>query len=118
MLLTTPSPEYVHDAREYARRRSAELRVHGERSEVLELAVSELVGNAVRHGRPPIVYEIDADGDDLVLVVTDADPRPPGDGADCGPDCEGGRGLFLISQMARSWGWEPTTDGKRVWVRV
>ena len=118
VLLTTPSPEYVRLAREYARRRCDELDLHGDRRDVLELAVSELVGNAVRHGRPPIVYEITPDGDELRLVVADADPSPPGDGADCGLDGEGGRGLFLISQMARAWGWEPTSDGKSVWVRV
>ena len=118
VLITEASPECVRDARAYARGRCAEHGVDGDRRAALELAVSELVGNAVRHGQPPVRYDITADGDELVLVVTDADPRPPGDGTDCGPDCESGRGLFLIEQTAQSWGWEPAEGGKRVWVRV
>ena len=118
VLLTAPIPECVRDARAYVRRRCLEEQVDGDRRDVLELAVSELVGNAVRHGRPPVSYDVVRDGDDLLLVVRDADAGRPGDGSNCGPDCEGGRGLFLIAQMARSWGWEPTDDGKRVWVRV
>ena len=118
VLVTTPSPECVRDARAYARSRSAEQHVEGDRQDVLVLAVSELVGNAVRHGQPPVSYEIAPDGDDLVLVVRDADPGLPGDGADRGTEGEGGRGLFLIAQLARSWGWEPVDGGKRVWVRV
>ena len=118
VLLTEPSPEAVRDARAYVRRRCAEQQVDGDRRDVLELAVSELVGNAIRHGRPPVSYDVVREGDDLVLVVRDADTSGLGDGADCGPDCEGGRGLFLIAQLARSWGWEPTRVGKRVWVRV
>lgn len=119
VLVTTPSPECVREARAYVRRRCAEHGVDGERCHTLELAASELVGNAVRHGRPPVAYQLVADGDELLLSVADADPRAPGDGEDCGLDCEGGRGLFLIAQTARAWGWEPAASGgKRVWARV
>ena len=113
-----PSPASVRDARAYARRLCDQQGVDSNRRDVLELAVSELVGNAVRHGRPPVSYEIHPDGDDLVLVVGDADRGRPGSGTDCGPDCESGRGLFLIAELARAWGYEPTASGKRVWVRV
>lgn len=118
VIVTEPSVACVRDARAYARRCCAEQDVQDDRRDVLELAVSELVGNAVRYGRPPISYEIIRDGDDLVLVVGDGNPHPPGDGTDRGLDCEGGRGLLLISRMARCWGWEPAGAGKRVWVRV
>lgn len=116
--LTSASPASIREARDHARRRCDEHGVDGDRRDVLELAVSELVSNAVRHGRPPVSYDITTDGEDLVLVVVDADPRPPGDGGEVGPEAEGGRGLFLVAQLARTWGWEATADGKRVWVRV
>lgn len=118
VLLTEPTPTSVRDARAYVRRRCDEQHVSADRRDVLELAVSELVGNALRHGRPPVSYDVTPDGDDLVLVVDDADTTAPGDAVDCGPECEGGRGLFLISRLARSWGWEPSAAGKRVWVRA
>jgi hypothetical protein len=97
MIAVTLSPTCVRDARAYARLRCAEQHVTGERCDALELAMSELVGNAVRHGRPPVAYDVAADGDDLVLIVTDGDPSPPGDGDACDPDDEGGRGLLLTA---------------------
>lgn len=118
MPTATPSPVCIHDARAYAREACAHHRVDDDRCDTLELAMSELVGNAVRHGRPPVFYDIASDGRDLVLNVSDGDPRPPGDATDCGPDAEGGRGLFLVQKLARDWGWEPTMAGKRVWARV
>lgn len=119
MPAATPSTACVHEARAYARQLCAEHRVGSERCDALELAISELLGNAVNHGRPPVGYDISADGEDLVLNVTDADPTPPGDGHPCcPPDAENGRGLFLVGELTRGWGWEPTMTGKRVWARV
>ncbi len=37
----------------------------------LDVAVANLVGNALRHGRPPVVVEVRAEADDVVVVVTD-----------------------------------------------
>jgi hypothetical protein len=31
---------------------------------------------------------------------------------------EGGRGLYLVEQLATRWGSRPTTDGKAVWFEV
>jgi anti-sigma regulatory factor (Ser/Thr protein kinase) len=84
----------------------------------LLLVVSELVGNAVRHGRAPVRYEVHVDDDDLVLTVTDGNPAPPGPGSCCDSTAEGGRGLFLVGQLTRCWGWKPSGEGKQVWARV
>lgn len=45
----------------------------------LDIAVANLVGNARHHGRPPIVVEVIAEADDVVIVVTDHGPGLPGD---------------------------------------
>jgi hypothetical protein len=31
---------------------------------------------------------------------------------------EGGRGLYLVEQLATRWGSRPTTDGKSVWFEM
>ena len=118
VVVDAPSPTCVAEARAYARRRCDEHQVHGERCDALELAVSELVGNALRHGSPPISYQITADGDDLLLTVSDSDPAPPVASGFCGHDAESGRGLFLLGAMARGWGWHRAGHGKAVWARV
>lgn len=47
----------------------------------LDISVANLVGNALRHGRPPVVAEVRADGDEVLVVVTDHGPGLP-DGVD------------------------------------
>jgi anti-sigma regulatory factor (Ser/Thr protein kinase) len=110
----------VREARACARDVAREAAVDDDRRDALVLVVSELVGNAVRHGRSPVAYDLHVDDDDLVFTVTDGDPTPPGPGSCCDPDpdAEGGRGLFLVGQLTRCWGWKPAGDGKQVWARV
>lgn len=118
MPTASPSPSCLRDARAYARTCCADHPVSADRRDALELAVSELVGNAFRHGQPPVTYIVAPDNGDLLLTVTDGEPRPPGDGTCCVPDAESGRGLFLVDAVARDWGWEPAGTGKQVWARV
>lgn len=47
----------------------------------LDISVANLVGNALRHGRPPVVVEVRAEADDVLVVVTDHGPGLP-DGLD------------------------------------
>ena len=35
-----------------------------------------------------------------------------------GENDEGGRGLYLVDQLASRWGSRPTTDGKAVWFEI
>lgn len=83
------------------------------------LLVSELVANAVRHGRPLPggVVEVgwSVDGDRLRLEVRDGggngtpSPRPSRVS-----DTEG-RGLAIVAAVAVDWGVESTPDGTTVW---
>lgn len=45
----------------------------------LDIATANLVGNGLRHGRPPVVVEVRAEGDDVLVAVTDHGPGLPED---------------------------------------
>jgi PAS domain S-box-containing protein len=68
-----------------------------------EVVFGELIGNVVRHAAGPIDVQLDWSGKEPVLHVTDRgrgfirDPMLPAD-----PLSEGGRGLYIISQLTQS----------------
>ncbi|SEP01852.1 GAF domain-containing protein [Actinacidiphila rubida] len=78
-----------------------------------ELIVSELVTNAVRHARPPIRLRLIRDGV-LVCEVCDASATQPRMRRARTTD-EGGRGLFIVAQLASRWGCRYGRDGKTIW---
>ena len=83
------------------------------------LILSELVANACRHGEPPVRYDVVRDGEDLLISVEDADPMPPaGSAGEVDEGSESGRGLLIVTSLARRWGWHPVPGGKVVWARV
>jgi anti-sigma regulatory factor (Ser/Thr protein kinase) len=75
--------------------------------------VTELVSNAVRYGRPPIVLKVEKTARDWRIDVADAGtlrPRRKPDGD------AGGWGLRIVGAMAESWGI--ADDASRVWCRL
>lgn len=102
------------------------LRDLGSRSpEVAVLLVSELVTNAIRYGRPPILLRAFRHGPGLRVEVTDGERRAPvaagrpSDSASARGDVpEGGRGLLLVEGLADRWGWSPVNRGKLVWFEL
>lgn len=82
--------------------------------ESAELMVSELVTNAVRHARIRHVGLRLVRNEALLCEVTDDEPAPASLlGAK--PDDEFGRGLRVVSRLARGWGSSSTALGKTVW---
>jgi hypothetical protein len=51
------------------------------------------------------------------VEVLDADLRLPRIRS-AGENDEGGRGLYLVDQLATRWGSRPTKDGKAVWFEI
>ncbi|MFI6059800.1 SpoIIE family protein phosphatase [Streptomyces sp. NPDC051286] len=78
-----------------------------------ELMVSELLTNAIRHARGPIALRL-IRATALICEVSDGSLNAPhlrrartGD--------EGGRGLFLVAQLASRWGARYDRGGKIIW---
>ena len=82
-----------------------------------ELAVSELVTNAVLHGREPIAVRIVVTRERLRVEVHDGSPISPSFSM-LDPTAVTGRGLMLISAASDRWGVEPEPHGKQVWFEL
>lgn len=82
-----------------------------------ELALSELVTNAVLHGREAIRVSVVLTDATLRVEVVDASPVSPSFSM-LDPTAVTGRGLMLISAVADRWGVDPGPDGKAVWFEL
>ncbi|WP_258055771.1 SpoIIE family protein phosphatase/ATP-binding protein [Streptomyces sp. Ru62] len=78
-----------------------------------ELILSELVTNAIRYGRGPIGVRLLRDRT-LICEVSDRSTTSPHLRYAASTD-EGGRGLFLVAQLAGRWGTRYTPHGKVIW---
>ncbi|MFG3497803.1 SpoIIE family protein phosphatase [Streptomyces sp. NPDC047928] len=78
-----------------------------------ELILSELVTNAIRYAREPIRVRLLRD-QSLICEVSDASSTAPHLRYAATTD-EGGRGLFLVAQVAERWGTRYTAEGKVIW---
>jgi anti-sigma regulatory factor (Ser/Thr protein kinase) len=85
----------------------------------LEVVLSELITNAIVHGRRPSAATCRLlDGGFIEVAVDDDGPGTPA--VQAGDDrSTGGRGLAIVQALAVDWGVEPhDADGKRVWARL
>ncbi|MEK2473926.1 MULTISPECIES: SpoIIE family protein phosphatase [Streptomyces] len=105
-------PAAVSTARELATRQLAEWGL-AELSYATELAVSELVTNAVRHASGPVHLRLLRDLA-LVTEVSDTGHTSP-HLRYAASDDEGGRGLFIVAQLVQRWGTRYTPFGKTIW---
>ncbi|MFI9827713.1 SpoIIE family protein phosphatase [Streptomyces sp. NPDC051913] len=89
----------------------------GRLADTTALMVSELVTNAVRHSHSrPLVLRL-VRGETLLCEVDDDDHELP-TLLNAGPDDEFGRGLRIVSTLAREWGTSRTNAGKTVWFEL
>ena len=115
--LTLPAAPH---AAAIARRHVRDLALDDETLEVVSLLVTELITNAVRHGRVTdgtmIVVHLGMVGDELVHVdvINEGRPFEPDEAA---TTSDAGLGLKLVDELADSWGVEGN-GATRVWLQV
>lgn len=115
-----PGPRGAMQARRWVSAVCAELG-RPELRENAELALSEVVTNAILHGRPPVTVRVRGTRGHPRLEVRDGSVDPPAfprlerghDFLDELPTF--GRGLAIVASSSEAWGAERDGDGKLVW---
>ncbi len=87
-----------------------------EQAFAVELVLSELITNAIRHAAPPIRVRLLRDRS-LICEVRDGSATSPHLRYATDTD-EGGRGLFLVAQLAERWGTRYPASGKVIWAEL
>lgn len=84
--------------------------------EVLLLA-SELVTNAILHGRSEVRVEVACVDFHIRVTVHDENSRRPVMVSQ-DPDALDGRGLALVAALSSDWGVDDEAEGKAVWFEL
>lgn len=116
MLRLAPDASAVATARRYV---AEQLRTAGLEDTVADaqLAVSELVANAVIHARTPVTVRVETVPSGARVFVHDESAALPSPAA-LGASAMSGRGLVLVDAVSVRWGVEPEPGGKTVWFDV
>lgn len=107
------APRAAGIAREFVRRNWSSV-ASPDTLDSVTLCVSELVTNALDHATPPFELRLGRSVDAFRVEVADTSERPPVV-QPVSPAAPRGRGLFIVSRTATSWGVEATGRGKTVW---
>lgn len=107
----------VRAARRFVLGECVESGLSRDRCDDVVLLTSELVTNAVLHGRSEVCVEIEATGLGVRVSVIDENSRRPVIVAE-DPDALDGRGLALVDALASRWGVEERRIGKAVWFEL
>ncbi|RNL74403.1 ATP-binding protein [Streptomyces sp. I6] len=85
--------------------------------ETVELLISELVTNSVRHTRGPLRLNLRVRDGRLCCEVEDTNSDGP---AGCSAEhwAEGGRGIGILDALADAWGSCRTATGKTTWFEL
>jgi anti-sigma regulatory factor (Ser/Thr protein kinase) len=109
-------PQSVPAARRFA---TGLLRgVSSDTMEAVELMVSELATNCIRHTDSGFVLSVDRTGGDIRVEATDGAGGKP-EMRSPRPTDPSGRGLKIIDMLSADWGVEQhAAEGKTVWFTV
>lgn len=120
VLLLDPDPASVRQARTFVHDYCCRLINCGDTCntcDTLKLLVSEVVTNAISHGRSQARLQVSSTPGAVRVEVSDDDSRLPVL-ALAGADALGGRGLTMVDLLASAWGVREEAVGKTVWLEV
>ena len=117
-LALAPSPQTGSVARGALRQLLESARIDEETRETAVLLATELVTNAVEHGRGTAYLDAAVQEQAIRLEVSDSSTVLPRPNTAVGDLDERGRGLMLIDALASRWGISPRPDGKTVWCEL
>jgi anti-sigma regulatory factor (Ser/Thr protein kinase) len=109
-----PDPEAPRRARRFIREFCAAAELDPDVCETAALLTSELVTNAILHGRTRARLTARRPGDRLHVSVQDQNPALPAVGSH-DLTAESGRGLAIVAALADDWGIETDNGSKAVW---
>lgn len=112
-----PVPASAAEARHFVARYCDAARLHRDVCDTAVLLTSELVTNAIVHGRTSSELQVSSPLGLLRVLVHDDNPTAP-ERVRPGPDRRGGRGLILVEALASAWGFAPDAPGKSVWFEM
>ena len=110
-------PTEARRARLFAERVVGNGNVRPERRDLVLVAVSELVTNALVHGAAPRTLSMTRRLDEVDVVVSDGSPEFP-HLRSAGATEPGGHGLHVVDRISDGWGVRPVASGKEVWCRI
>jgi len=116
-LVLDPDPAAVRTARTFVHDYCCQMPECGEICDTLTLLVSELVTNAISHGRSQARLRVMATTSAVRVEVSDDDSRLPVL-TPTDPDALGGRGLGMVDLLATAWGVREEAVGKTVWIEL
>jgi anti-sigma regulatory factor (Ser/Thr protein kinase) len=114
-----PEPGSVGRARQFLTQELAGRGVPDDTVDIVRLALSELVTNAIVHASTDLVVTVVWEPDEVWVGVTDQERRLPAP-REPAADAVGGRGLAIVAAVANDWGVDeqPGGPGKTVWFEV
>jgi anti-sigma regulatory factor (Ser/Thr protein kinase) len=117
VLTLPPELPSVRAARRFVQERCDGLGLSDERCDDALLLTSELVTNAVLHGRSEVCVEVTASAELVRIAVLDENSRHPAPVRE-DHDALDGRGLALVDAVASRWGVDDRPMGKSVWFEL
>ena len=116
--MLTPHPTSVGAARRFVRDVLMSRQVRDGVVDTVELLTSEVVTNAIVHGRSGPQLAVEVDGDVVRVAVRDLSPDLPVRRLGNLDDVSG-RGVIIVEELASAWGVDRERGGaKRVWFEV
>jgi anti-sigma regulatory factor (Ser/Thr protein kinase) len=113
-----PSVQTGSIARRELRQLLDTARVDQDTSDTAVLLATELVTNAVEHGRGSAYLDAAVQDRAIRLEVSDSSTVVPEPHTGVSEMDERGRGLLLIEALSSRWGVLPRADGKTVWCEL